>query len=148
MNTETAYKEYFGQVIKVLGLNVPDIDKYLDNAIMAGLMRCWGASDWSFKEKVADLTITSAKDYWDLPADFDSMLAIREENSQYGMKLIFMSKEQFDEFVPKQGNWDSEYPTRCTIFNTVPEFSLSFILVMTFVDKLSLFKPRSVPIHR
>lgn len=118
MRSEAEYIEYFTQVVALLELKLSDVEKYVKNAVRAGVMRFWGASDWSFKQGISSLAITSASDYWNLPSDFDSMLSIREENSQNGMKLIFMSKESFDEYVPKQGIWDSNYPTVATIFNT------------------------------
>ncbi len=116
MNTNQAYEEYFGAVVAAMELKVPDALQYTQRAIQSGLQRFWGASKWSFKGGTYKLVISAASDSYDLPDNFDSMITLREETSNKGLKLSFMEKEAFDAFVPKQSAWSSNNPYHYTIF--------------------------------
>ena len=104
-------------MVKALKIEVPDDDKYVKNAIKSGFQQFWGAKPWSFKVRTSTLSITSEADTYDLPADFDSMLSLREETSNMGFKLVYMDKEQFDEVIPKQSFYSGNDSLIYTIFN-------------------------------
>lgn len=118
MRSTAEYIEYFKSVLTAYKVEVLNIDEYATRAVESGLQRFWGASDWSFKQVTDTLVISTSSDYYELPTDFDSMVTLREETSQSGLKLDYMSKEEFDSFVPKQSVWESNSPYRYTIFNT------------------------------
>lgn len=119
MNTIKEYTDYFTALTKALKIDIPETDmkNYVNNAIKSGLQQFWGAKPWSFKESATTIAITTAADSYDLPSDFDSAIAVKEENSFNGFKLIHMEKEQFDELIPKQSAWNNEYPLIYTTYH-------------------------------
>lgn len=122
MNKQSEYEEYFRELVEALELKLSNVDKYVENAISMGLKQFWGAKPWSFKQRQAILTIGTASDSYDLPADFDSMISIREESSIQGFRIEHVNKEMFDQLVPRQSfPADNNFSLIYTVFTIEDE---------------------------
>lgn len=123
--TTSEYREHFKALLTAqvtyrekvyTAVQIDNIDAYVNRAIQAGLQDFWSAWQWPFKSKTYELSITAQSEYYALPDDFDSMISVREKNSNTGLKVFYKSKSEFDLLVPKETVDSAGNPEMYTVY--------------------------------
>ena len=116
--TTQDYKDRFVSLIEGRDVVPGDTVKYVENAIKLGLADFWGAHSWTFKHYQYSLVIPSSvtEESFDLPDNFESLRAVREEEGSIGHKLVYFTLEDFTEKVPKLSWHGQGRPQAYTLF--------------------------------
>ena len=116
MNSEE-YGEHFVNLLKNAEMGLADVDGHVQRAVTQGLKDFWGASNWPFKVAEKSLTLTNTA-YQNLPANFESGRSLTSRDTSAGVKLIFKSKEVFDEMAPNPELWTNGVSYFFTVYRT------------------------------
>jgi len=114
--TKSSIKKYFVNLAKASSITFDDLDAHIDRCIELGLARFWGAKNWTFRMKSAEITTSTEAEAYDLPEDFSKYVTAREKGSYSGGWIRHMSKTQFDAVFPKPTAHTSNYPIACTTY--------------------------------
>lgn len=93
-----------------------DMSEHADRAVALGMAEFWGAHNWTFRRSEDELSIDSSAEVYDLPDDFDSIVDIREKDSNRGFKMQRYTKERFDQMIPKLSAHNPGNPQIFAIF--------------------------------
>lgn len=116
MKTNEDYIRYFTNVVRAAKIELDSVQEYVSDAVNSGRNRFWGANNWTFKQRVATLSLDTSAESYDLPQDFQGMKTLREQNSNSGLRLKYFPREEFDRMVPKLSAFQTGYPQIYTIF--------------------------------
>lgn len=110
------YIELANEDVKTGKRQFSNVNTFVDNCLSLAINSFWYAREWSFRRKEISVTISDDSGIADLPANFDGIIAVREEESYTGGSVIFVRKEDFDYMIPKLSAATNDYPQICTAY--------------------------------
>lgn len=98
------------------GLTSSELSDLVDQAVDSARIDLWMVKPWTFRRHQHTLVISSEEDRYELPNNFAAIATARENESLYGMGLVFVGKDEFDRRVPRPGGYTGGNPRLYTVY--------------------------------
>lgn len=119
-------KDHLTYLAKQSGMDMTGIDAHLSSSINLGLAEFWNAYNWSFRSKSLSLDTSTPAESYDLPSWFNAIILGKEQQSQRGTPITFISKAKFDRAVPRPTEDQSGYPQFGTVYHDDGTWKIQF----------------------